>query len=136
MLTALKGSAILYNHAVLDSRRPLLIVLQPSPRSRCKTFDLHDPSPTQTIVGALLLCSDSVDSTGALWTQRRVIFVKRKIGYLPYANDPHGAFAPIVHAAAAAKVRAKEFGFAGVQSILARPFPKPKRGFSFGGQVN
>lgn len=26
----------------------------------------------------------------APWTQRRIIFVKRKTGYLPYAEDPHG----------------------------------------------
>ena len=37
----------------------------------------------------------------AVWTERRIIYVKRKTGYLPYSDDPHG-----------------------VRSILARPFPK------------
>lgn len=36
-----------------------------------------------------------------VWRERRIIYVKRKTGYLPYADDPHG-----------------------VRSILARPFPK------------
>lgn len=36
-----------------------------------------------------------------VWKERRIIYVKRKTGYLPYADDPHG-----------------------VRSILARPFPK------------
>ena len=64
-----------------------------SPRYWPQALHLTEPGVATTAAGG--------DGNAKPWTERRIIYVKRKTGYLPYADDPHG-----------------------VRSILARPFPK------------